>query len=190
MKAQTYLTNSMPTLKREALAAQDIDVLRQIRTYEDRLRKEQIYYIRESETIIRDEHGNEIDPKVLPFPQNETSLHFREIIIGALYSLMKDKPGDLMSDIRLVGSQGKEWSVMILEVPDKTDFPIRGGFPWWVITCWEYVKSGEYVRPHWRSHYRLDGQPKSRIYRYEINGNRIISNQPPRNGSPYTTTIE
>jgi len=180
----------MPTLKREALLAHDVETLRQTRAYEDRLRKEKIYYVREAETIIRDQRGTEIDPTSLPWPQNETSLHFHVIVTGARYSLLKDKPCDLMSDIRLVANQGKEWSAMILEVPGKTVFPIQGGFAWWVMTCVDYVKSGEYVRPPRNSAYRLNCTPKSRYYRYEINGNRIISSQPPRDNSPYTTTIE
>ncbi len=144
-----YESNSIDNLKREALINRDVDTLKNIKEY-DKLRKGRvIYYCLENESVIRDSNGNEISPDQLPFPQDETSLHFLSLDMGKVLKRQLEKPGDLQADISFISKTSHDFTVTIRELPEGTKFPIPNDFNWFEI-CEQHITKDQPIDHHRR----------------------------------------
>lgn len=95
------------TLKREALTANDITLLRDIRGYERNLT---IYYKRRNEDVVRDRSGQIV----------ELEMSLPEILVSLeAGSMATQEPGALLAKVR-----GKKAETLIIEVTANAEFPI------------------------------------------------------------------
>jgi len=128
-----YLSNSERDLKRAALVNKDLDLLRAITDYDEFTEDYDFFYVRENESVIRDRTGNVVTSDMLPYPQEEASLHLMTITCGQIMAMMPDEPGDLVQEIQFVNKSGNRWRGMILEVLPDTEFPLPESFDWFAM---------------------------------------------------------
>lgn len=186
--AEKYIANDLSELKKVALLNKDIDFLRKIVRFEKR-KPAPIYYMHETETVIRNWKGEVIDPETLTKDPFDLAFNFIEITVGWYLQKMPVKDTDLYDE---VNSDNRRdgidtfFKFYIRELPKDVSFPLPEGFNW-EQACFERSQQSDF-----RARKDVMGlfvKCEKTYYHYLINGNKVMSNCPPRDGTPYTTSL-
>lgn len=181
-----YPAKTISELKKVALVSKDIDFLKKIVSYEKR-KPTPIYYMHETETVIRNWKGDIIDPETLATDPFDLAFNFTDITVGWYLHRLPAKETDLYDEVNMHSRHNKDFfKFYIRELPKDVSFPLQRGFNW-EEACFERIHQSDFKR-------RMDieglfTKSEKTYYHYLINGNKITSSCPPSNGAPYTTSI-